>query len=170
MDRETEFWSMMCTGHRSPGQSRVVIPGRVLARSRTVAGARRINVGSEVPESALFRAQAIDRAIHHRLGDLQQVPDREHHGAVGAIEVVATLMRRDRGAAQQVGHIQLGILQGHVFADVVNAYGVRCGGLAVAQVGIDRTVECGTILEQLLGKALVGSETERRIGNAFFHG
>ncbi|MNN85105.1 hypothetical protein D3C81_2023530 [compost metagenome] len=69
------------------------------------------------------------------------MPDRVHHRPVGALELIATLIRRDRSTTQQVGDIELGVFEAHVFADVVEAHFIRWCGLLAGEVEIDGAVE-----------------------------
>ncbi|MNV79959.1 hypothetical protein D3C71_1735340 [compost metagenome] len=97
------------------------------------------------------------------------MPDRVHHRPVGTLELVATLIRRDRSTAQQVGDIELGVFKTHVFADVVEAHFIGGCGLLAGEVEIDGSVERGTIPEQIVGDGFVGGTFGRWIGNGFLH-
>ncbi|MNF91755.1 hypothetical protein D3C84_743670 [compost metagenome] len=97
------------------------------------------------------------------------MPDRVHHRPVGALELIATLIRRDRSTAQQIGHIQLGVFKTHVFADVVEAHFIGRCGLLAGEVEIDGPIKHGAISEQFVGHGFIGGIFWRRIGNGFFH-
>ena len=71
------------------------------------------------PYSALLHPQTLNGPINHRFGDLQQMPHRKHHGPVGTLEMVTTLVRRHRGTAQQIRDVELSVFEAHVLADVV---------------------------------------------------
>jgi hypothetical protein len=106
-------------------------------------------------DSTLFHPQTFNGPINHRLGDLQQMPNRKHHRPVGTLELVATLIRRDRSATQQVGDIELRVFKAHVFADVVEAQFIRWGGLIAGEVEINGAVEGGTVSEQVFSDGFV---------------
>ena len=89
----------------------------------------------------MLHPQTLNGPVNHRLGNFQQMPNREHHGPVGTFQLIAAPISGDRGAAQKVGDIELRVLEVHVLADVVKAQFVRCAGMFAGEVKIDGVVK-----------------------------